>query len=121
MNDGTNFKLTNPELEANIYYLTADEGGRKTPVATGYRGQFYYDNHNWIAIQQFIDKEWCEPGETVKVLIQTANPYFHCGKFFIGKEFEIREGSKVVGKGKISKVLRQDFNYWDGETFPATV
>jgi len=49
--------------------------------------------------------------------LQTASPDFHCGKFFVGKEFEIREGSKVVGKGKISKVLRQDFNYWDGSTF----
>ena len=117
MNDLSNFKLTNPELEADIYYLTTDEGGRKTPVATSYRGQFHYDNHDWDAMQQFLDKEWCEPGDTVKVLLQTASPYFHCGNFYIGKEFEIREGSKIVGKGKISKVLRQDFNYWDGTTF----
>ncbi|AEW85062.1 hypothetical protein FCOL_01065 [Flavobacterium columnare ATCC 49512] len=32
-----------PYLEAEIYYLTEAEVGRKTPVATGYRGQFYYD------------------------------------------------------------------------------
>ena len=117
MNDRSNFKLTNPELEADIYYLTTGEGGRKTTVATSYRGQFHYDNHDWDAMQQFLDKEWCELGETVKVLLQTASPDFHCGKFLIGKEFEIREGSKVVGKGQISKVLRQDFNYWDGATF----
>ncbi|MBK8787541.1 MAG: hypothetical protein IPN43_13855 [Chitinophagaceae bacterium] len=117
MNDLSNFKLTNPELEADIYYLTSDEGGRKTPVATSYRGQFRYDNHDWDAMQQFLDKEWCEPGDTVKVLLQTASPYFHCGNFFVGKEFEIREGATIVGKGKISKVLRQDFNYWDGATF----
>jgi hypothetical protein len=117
MNDRSNFKLTNPELEADIYYLTTNEGRRQTPVATSYRRQFHYDNHDWDAMQQFLDKEWCELGETVKVLLQTASPDFHCGKIFVGKEFEIREGSKVVGKGKISKVLRQDFNYWDGATF----
>lgn len=117
MNNRSNFKLTNPELEADIYYLTTSEGGRQTPVATSYRGQFHYDNHDWDAMQQFLDKEWCELGETVKVLLQTASPDFHCGKFFVGKEFEIREGSKVVGRGKISKVLRQDFNYWDGAAF----
>ena len=117
MNDCTNPILPKPELEAEIYYLTEKEGGRKTAVATAYRGQFYYDNHDWDAPQQFLDKEWCEPGDTVKVLLQTASPDFHCGKFFVGKEFEVREGSKTVGKGRITKVLREDFNYWDGETF----
>ncbi len=117
MNDPSNFKLTNPELEADIYYLSTDEGGRKTSVATSYRGQFHYDNHDWDAMQQFLGKEWCELGDTVKVLLQTASPDFHCGKFFVGKEFEIKEGSKVVGRGKISKVLREDFKYWDGTTF----
>jgi hypothetical protein len=117
MNDPSNFKLTNPELEADIYYLSTDEGGRKTSVATSYRGQFHYDNHDWDAMQQFLGKEWCELGDTVKVLLQTASPNFHCGKFFVGKEFEIKEGSKVVGRGKISKVLREDFKYWDGTTF----
>ncbi|ANO49162.1 hypothetical protein V8245_12300 [Flavobacterium columnare] len=36
-----------PYLEAEIYYLTEAEGGRKTPVASGYRGQFYYDGKDW--------------------------------------------------------------------------
>lgn len=36
-----------PHLEAEIYYLTEAEGGRKTPVASGYRGQFYYDGKDW--------------------------------------------------------------------------
>ncbi len=117
MNDRSNFKLKNPELGADIYYLTPEEGGRKGAVATSYRGQFFYDNHNWDASQQFLEKEWCELGDTVKVLLQTASPDFHCGKFFVGKEFEIREGARVVGKGKITEVLRTDFNYWDGATF----
>ncbi len=111
------FKLTNPELEADIYYLTTQEGGNQNYVSTSYRGQFHYDNHGWAATQQFLEKDCCLPGESVKVLLQTACPEFHIGKFFVGKEFEIREGARIVGKGKISKVLRQDFNYWDGATF----
>jgi hypothetical protein len=117
MSDSSNFKLTNPELEADIYYLTTNEGGRTTPVASSYRGQFHYDNHDWDAMQQFLDKEWCNLGDTVKVFLQTASPDFHYGKFFPGKTFEIREGSKVVGRGTITKVLRTEFNYWDGSTF----
>ena len=33
-----NFKLIEPELEAEIYYLTQQEGGRKTAISNGYRG-----------------------------------------------------------------------------------
>ena len=103
------FKLTNPELEAEIYYLTTEEGGRKTAIHSGYRGQFSYDGHDWDAPQEFIDKEICNLGETVKVYLQTTRPEIHTGRFFLGKEFEIREGAKIVGKGKITKIMRSDF------------
>ena len=56
------YKLLNPELEAEIYYLTSEEWGRRTPVHTGYRGQFHYDGGDWDAAQEFVDKEVCNPG-----------------------------------------------------------
>lgn len=111
------FKLPNPELEGEIYYLTEKEGGRKGYVKSGYRGQFFYNDRDWDAPQEFIDKEICNPGETVKVRLQTLSPDFHVGKFAIGQNFETREGAKTVGKGKITKILRQDFNYWDFDSF----
>jgi len=117
MNNVDKHTLRQPEIEAEIYYLTEKEGGRKTAVGNGYRGQFFYDGKDWDAPQQFIDKEICNPGEKVKVYLQTFSTDFHVGKFFIGQEFETREGGKTVGKGKITKILRPDFNYWDGSTF----
>lgn len=98
-----------PELEAEIYYLQHEEGGRKSPVYSGYRGQFYYDGQDWDAPQLFVDKEIYNPGETVKAYLQTLSPKAHIGKFYVGKEFEIREGAKTVGKGRITKVIRSDF------------
>ena len=103
------FKLKNPELEAEIYYLTSEDGGRKTAVCSGYRGQFHYDGRDWDAPQEFIDKEICDLGESVRVYLQTIHPEFHVGKFFIGKEFEIREGARTVGKGRVMKIIRSDF------------
>jgi hypothetical protein len=117
MNDTDKHKLRQPELEADIYYLTEQEGGRKTAVGNGYRGQFYYNGKDWDAPQQFLDKEICNLGDTVKVYLQTLSPDFHVGQFVVGQKFEIREGAKTIGKGKITKILRQDFNYWDGSTF----
>jgi hypothetical protein len=111
------FKLLNPELEGEIYYLTEQEGGRKGFVKSGYRGQFYYNGRDWDAPQEFIDKEICNPGETVKVRLQTLSPNFHVGQFSVGQNFETREGAKTVGRGKITKILRQDFNHWDFDAF----
>lgn len=111
------FKLPNPELEGEIYYLTEQEGGRKENVKSGYRGQFYYNGREWDASQDFIDKAICQPGETVKVRLQTSSPNFHVGQFYVGQDFETREGAKTVGRGKITKVIRQDFYYWDYDIF----
>lgn len=45
--------------------------------------------------------------------LQTVSPNAHVGQFFVGQEFETREGGRIVGKGKITKVIRPDFAYWD--------
>jgi len=111
------YKLPNPELEAELYYLTEKEGGRKNYVKSGYRGQFYYDKRDWDAPQEFIDKEICNPGEIVQVRLQTLSSNFHVGQFYIGKEFETREGARTVARGKITKIIRPDFNYWDFNSF----
>lgn len=109
--------MTDSHLEAQIYYLTSEEGGRYTPVQSGYRGQFHYNGKDWDACQEFTDKELCNPGESVNAGLRTASPIFHYGKFFVGQEFEIREGARKVARGAITKVLRKDFEYWNYETF----
>lgn len=110
------FKIRNPELEAEIYYLTTEEGGRSRAVLNGYRGQFYYDERNWDAPQEFVDKDACNPGETVAVKLQTLSPNFHVGRFWVGKKFETREGARIVGHGRITKVIKAEFKYWDYES-----
>jgi translation elongation factor EF-Tu-like GTPase len=101
--------LKAPEIEAEIYYLTTEEGGRKSYVGNGYRGQFYYNGRDWDAPQEFINKERCELGDTVRVFLRTCSPENHIGKFYVGQQFEIREGAKTVGRGTILKILRSDF------------
>ena len=86
MNDRSNFKLTNPELEADIYYLTTDEGGRESCCCIKFAmGQFHYDNHDWDAMQQFLDKEWCELGEYSKSSIANGKSRLPLRKIFCGQ------------------------------------
>jgi len=93
------------DVEAEIYFLTHEEGGRDSPAVSGYRPQFYYDGMNWDAPHTFPDVEVVNPGDTVRSLIGFLSPKKHFGKVYIGMQFQIREGDRIVGKGKITKII----------------
>jgi elongation factor Tu len=102
--------MTKPEypsdIEAEIYFLTTGEGGRMTPVLSGYRPQFYYDGYDWDAIQNYVGvAEPVQLGQTVTARLSFLSPQYHVGKLYSGKEFLICEGSKVVGRGRVTKIL----------------
>ncbi|NRA68688.1 MAG: hypothetical protein HRU19_29650 [Pseudobacteriovorax sp.] len=121
MSKGESFIIQKPEIEAEIYYLTEEEGGRKNPVFSGYRRQFYYDGNDFDAPQQFLDSDICQPGDSIRVVMQTFSPESHSGKLWVGKEFEVREGSKTVGRGKILRIFNDLFNFWDHKSFKKDV
>ncbi|HEY7154960.1 MAG TPA: hypothetical protein VH575_13445 [Gemmataceae bacterium] len=99
-------------VEATIRYLTTDEGGRRTGVASGYRGQFHYSGEDWPsdAIQQFpetIAGSMIELGTTVGVILLFPPDRWeedHSERIFVGMPFEIREGRKVVGRGVVTRL-----------------
>ncbi|MFT5702670.1 MAG: translation elongation factor EF-Tu-like GTPase [Rickettsiales bacterium] len=93
------------DIEAEIYFLTSKEGGRSSPACDGYRPQFYYNNHDWDARHLYPDVEKVNPGDTVRTYLGFMSPQEHFGKVYVGMEFLVREGSRIVGKGKITKVL----------------
>ena len=90
---------------AEIRFLTPDEGGRTLPVYSGYRGQFYYDGADWDAIQTYPSEGPVNPGESVRALLWFTNPDAHRGRLYPGKQFEVREGRHVVGRGVIIRLL----------------
>src|SRR5262249_31005130 len=59
------------DLEANVYVLTREEGGRPTPFFTGYRPQFYFrttDVTGSVTLPEGI--EMCMPGDNVKMTVK---------------------------------------------------
>lgn len=93
------------DIEARIYFLTPEEGGRSTPAFTGYRPQFYYNGRDWDASHIYPDNETVNPGETARTFLGFMSPEEHFGKINIGMEFQIREGSRIVGKGVVTKII----------------
>lgn len=98
------------EIEAEIRYLTTEEGGRMNGVLSGYSGQFYYGGNNYNGMQRFPglpENELLELGKTVRaVVIFTQDRWdeIHSKQITVGMPFEIREGLKVVGRGVVTKL-----------------
>jgi translation elongation factor EF-Tu-like GTPase len=94
-----------PDIEAEITFVPAEEGGRSTPAFSGYRPQFYYDGHDWDADQEYPDVESVLPGETVRALLRFISPDAHLGRLHPGTEFQVREGARIVARGRVTQIL----------------
>ena len=94
-----------PDIEAEICFISTEQGGRSNPVFSGYRPQFYYDENDWDAIQEYPDVETVLPGQTVRALLRFIRPDMHVGRLHPGMEFQVREGSRVVARGRVTKIL----------------
>lgn len=91
------------EIEAEIYILTKEEGGRHTPFFTGYKPQFYIrtaDITGEVTLAQGV--EMVMPGDTVNVKIKLLVPVALEEK----QRFAIREGGKTVGAGVVVKIVK---------------
>ncbi|HWL09761.1 MAG TPA: elongation factor Tu [Planctomicrobium sp.] len=91
------------KFEAEIYVLSKDEGGRKTPFFSGYRPQFYFRTTDVTgAVKLLGDAEMCMPGDNVKLEIEMIKPV----ALTDGSRFAIREGGRTVGSGIVTKILQ---------------
>jgi len=87
------------------------EGGRKTPATSGYRPQikfeFEFDKMQTSGRQQFIDRKFVFPGDKVNAEINILSVDHFAHKLEEGMKFEFREGSVVIGKGKILTIVNE--------------
>ena len=93
------------DVEVEVTFLSAENGGRSRPVTSGYRPQFHYDGHDWDATQTYIGRNEVAPGETVRAYLSFLSPEMHVGRIRPCMPFLIREGFRVVGYGVVLSVL----------------
>lgn len=82
---------------AEIFLLTAAEGGRKTPFGSGYRPQFYFgttDVTGTIVVEQ---QSPVVPGDRVEIQFELQKPV----GVEPGMRFAMREGSRTIGAGVV--------------------
>ncbi|GAA0463948.1 elongation factor Tu [Streptomyces olivaceiscleroticus] len=86
---------------ADVYVLSAEEGGRRTPLSTGYRPQFYLRTADVVGELDLGERGTARPGETVHVTVRLGRGT----PVEPGLGFAIREGGRTVGAGTIRSVL----------------
>ena len=90
------------KLEAEVYVLSKDEGGRHTPFFKGYRPQFYFRTTDVTgAVELPSGTEMVMPGDNVKMTVELIHPI----AMEDGLRFAIREGGRTVGAGVVSKII----------------
>ncbi|WP_175411782.1 elongation factor Tu [Streptomyces sp. TRM64462] len=86
---------------AQVYVLSGREGGRATPVSTGYRPQFYIRTADVVGDIDLGDAAVARPGETVTMTVELGRDV----PLEAGLGFAIREGGRTVGAGTVTEVL----------------
>ncbi|GAA1927167.1 elongation factor Tu [Streptomyces durmitorensis] len=85
---------------AQVYVLSTKEGGRSTPIATGYRPQFYLRTADVVGDVDLGDAAVARPGDTVTMTVELGRDM----PLETGLGFAIREGGRTVGAGTVTEV-----------------
>jgi elongation factor Tu len=91
------------EFSAQTYVLGKDEGGRHTPLFTGYQPQFYFrttDVTGQISLPE--GTEMVMPGDNIEMSVVLEKPI----AMEEGLRFAIREGGRTVGAGRVVKITK---------------
>ena len=91
------------QFKAEIYLLKKEEGGRHTPVFTGYRPQVFIGTTDVTGDVKLPEgTEMIMPGDNTNVEITLIKPV----AMEVGQRFAIREGGLTVGAGAITEVIK---------------
>ena len=90
------------KFTAQVYVLTADEGGRHKPFFNNYRPQFYFRTTDVTGVITLpAGTEMCMPGDNVEMEIELISPI----AMEQGLRFAIREGGRTVGSGSVVSIV----------------
>jgi elongation factor Tu len=89
------------KVQAEVYVLGKEEGGRHTPFFPGYRPQFYIRTTDVTgSIRLPEGTEMVMPGDNVQMGVELITPV----AVEAGLRFAIREGGRTVGAGVVTAI-----------------
>lgn len=96
-----------PDLEADITFLSTEEGGKKCAVRSNYRPSHDFGLVGMLndAHHEFVGCESVAPGETARSTLWLLAPECQVGRFYPGFEFTVHEANHLVARGVIVAVV----------------
>ena len=88
-------------FRARLRLLPGDEGGRRTPVRSGYRPQFHLRTTDVSGAIDLGGADPAQPGETVEAEVELGRAV----ALERGLGFAVREGGRTVGAGTVLALL----------------
>lgn len=88
-------------IVAKIYFLSPEEGGRMTPIFSGYRPALYFGEKQTDGAIILTTGDRVLPGTACEVVIKLLHPEHLGGALKPMATFEAKEGTRVVGRGKV--------------------
>jgi len=86
---------------AEVELLSEREGGRHTPIATGYRPQFFVRTTSVVGEVDLGRTGTAAPGDLLELTVTLGRPV----ALHTGLGFAIREGGRTVGAGTVTTLL----------------
>jgi elongation factor Tu len=101
-------------FKGQVYILTKEEGGRRTPFYRAYRPQFYLrtadvagkvdfpmyqgKTEEEIAVMETAEKKIIMPGDHSELIVDLTHPV----AMHVGMQFAVREGNLTIGAGVVT-------------------
>jgi len=92
---------TLPSIRAKMYLLPTEEGGRQSPIRSGYRPPIFVGSDHSSAYDAVIEiegRDEASPGEECHVRIRFLHPEFLRDTVKAGVSFEVWDG-RVIARG----------------------
>ncbi len=91
------------DFKGEVYVLSKEEGGRHTPFFQKYRPQFYFRTTDVTGeVELPAGVEMVMPGDNINLTVRLIQPI----AMEKGLKFAIREGSRTVGAGQVTEILK---------------
>jgi len=95
--------IPHTEFESQVYILSKEEGGRHTPFFTGYKPQVFFRTTDVTAeVDLPAGTEMAMPGDSLNIKVKLMKQIAMEEQ----QKFAIREGSKTVGAGVVTKIIK---------------
>ena len=95
-----------PDIEAEVTFLPTAQGGRTTPVFSGYRPQHQIrPDYLTSGHHEYIDRLEVWPGESAIAEIWFLAPDRCQKSMCVDKVIPVQEGSQIIGHAKVLKIL----------------